>query len=526
MSTGSWRLAAPALLLLPLLLSACGGSGEDAPRTSASREQPQGAAGEVYRFAKQSSGAYFYTADEAEKGLILASVPDMRYEGVAFLRSAGADASPVYRFAHLPTGGYFYTANPQERDAVVRERPDMRFEGSTFSAAGKSEPATQPVFRLANLTNGAYLFTASRLERSVAAGMPQWRDEGMAFRAKDPSPTPTVAAGYSHSCASHADGRVFCWGSNIDGELGSSANLAPRWALQVPGISTAATAAAGIQHSCALLRDGTVQCWGNNYQLQLADGKSYPQHSLPTNIAPAPVAGLTDVQAISTNGWGSCALGDNGTVTCWGNGQRTLSIDRSAMGASVFSNGYRSACSVRASGQVRCDGDVGTVDLRSITEAYLVSVGGYHACAALRSGRVQCWGSNSDGQLARADLGERRPPALVEGLESVVGIASGSAHTCALRAGGDIQCWGSNARGQLGGGDVGGRRTVPAAVAGISTARAIAAGNFHTCALLQDGTVRCWGANEKAQLGNAATLDTGRPATVLAPGGQGALRLQ
>ncbi len=135
----------------------------------------------VFRFAKISNGAYFFTGNVGEKDQILTSFPDFRCEGLAFFRTSDGSGVPVYRFANLGNGGYFYTANSAERDFVQATRPDMRYEGSTFSVATADTPGSQPVYRLANLSNGAYLFTANAQERAFAISLGNWRDEGIAF---------------------------------------------------------------------------------------------------------------------------------------------------------------------------------------------------------------------------------------------------------------------------------------------------------------------------------------------------------
>lgn len=96
---------------------------------------------------------------------------------------------------------------------------------------------------------------------------------------------------------------------------------------------------------------------------------------------------------------------------------------------------------------------------------------------------------------------------------AVIAVASGTGHACALLAEGTIRCWGENDDGQLGNGRTDGP-SPPVAVKGISTATAIAAGGAHTCALLADGTVRCWGANLSGQLGNETTEGSLIPARV------------
>ena len=92
-------------------------------------------------------------------------------------------------------------------------------------------------------------------------------------------------------------------------------------------------------------------------------------------------------------------------------------------------------------------------------------------------------------------------------------ITAGGGHTCALRQTGTITCWGSNWAGQLGNGkntgdlrDDSADSSVPVEVEGITDATTITAGEDHTCALRQTGTITCWGNNEYGQLGNSAFL--------------------
>ena len=92
-------------------------------------------------------------------------------------------------------------------------------------------------------------------------------------------------------------------------------------------------------------------------------------------------------------------------------------------------------------------------------------------------------------------------------------IAAGNVHTCALIKDGTINCWGSNEFGALGNSSTT-SSFVPVAVSGISNATAISAGYYHTCAVLTSGTVRCWGYNVQGQLGNATATDSSVPVTV------------
>jgi Repeat of unknown function (DUF5648) len=133
----------------------------------------------VFRFAKISSGAYFYTGSAQEAEYINASIPDFRYEGVAFQQITGGTGVPVYRFAKLDSGGYFYTASEAEKNQVIALYASrFRYEGEAFKV---ESTGGQPTYRLANANNGAYLYTTSLDEYNYAGTLPGWRKEGPAF---------------------------------------------------------------------------------------------------------------------------------------------------------------------------------------------------------------------------------------------------------------------------------------------------------------------------------------------------------
>ncbi len=184
------------LAALAYLLVACGGGGQS-PENAAVTKEYEARGKEVftpsflpavYRFAKISTGAYFYTGSDEEAATIIRSYPDFRYEGVAFERDPLTIGKPVYRFANLNNGGYFYTGSVEERDQVIAAYSNMRYEGTTFAVANRFESFAQPVYRLANLTNGAYLFTTSAVERDYAVSLGIWRSEGSTFSAPVPVP--------------------------------------------------------------------------------------------------------------------------------------------------------------------------------------------------------------------------------------------------------------------------------------------------------------------------------------------------
>ena len=135
-----------------------------------------------------------------------------------------------------------------------------------------------------------------------------------------------------------------------------------------------------------------------------------------------------------------------------------------------------------------------------------VSVGYAHSCSVTSSEQVLCWGSDASGQIGD---GVNHPyaltPALAKKLSHVVAVSAGDGQTCALRTSGSVYCWGANNAGQVGGTPSATKVSTPTKVSGVTHAVAISAGTTHTCAAMDDGTVRCWGDNQFGELGTGST---------------------
>jgi CSLREA domain-containing protein len=149
--------------------------------------------------------------------------------------------------------------------------------------------------------------------------------------------------------------------------------------------------------------------------------------------------------------------------------------------------------------------------------------GDQHTCALLDDASVRCWGSNFYGQLGNGSNTNATRPVTVPGLTGITSIAGGmrNGHTCAVLGDQTVRCWGLNANGQLGDGTTANSNT-PVAVPGLSDVVAISAGHLHTCAVLGDGTVSCWGAYDYT-MGVGSPVGSSSPTPV--PGLSGAVAI-
>ncbi len=154
----------------------------------------------VYRFFNTRSTAHFYTASAAERDRVLATMPSLRYEGLAFQASSTADAalSPVYRFYNGQTGVHFYTISAAERDHLIANLKQFTYEGVAYHASTVAATGFRPLYRFYLASRGFHFFTTSSAEAGqVIAGMPQYRYEGIAYYVLGQAdPAPPSGVGY------------------------------------------------------------------------------------------------------------------------------------------------------------------------------------------------------------------------------------------------------------------------------------------------------------------------------------------
>ncbi len=344
-----------------------------------------------------------------------------------------------------------------------------------------------------------------------------------------------VAAGASHTCALEVSGAVECWGSDASGQLGdgTATTTGSATPVTVSGVTDAIEIAAGSDHSCALRTGGRVVCWGSNTDGQLGNG------STTNRTAPVNVSGLTDAVHIAAGGSHTCAIRASGAVVCWGrnrdgelgNGSgvprsRTPVAVTGLTDAVAIAAGDAHTCAIRMGGQVVCWGANGSgqlgdgsmmgrrtsVDAMGLGDAVAIAAGDLHTCAVRMGGTVACFGDNTSGQLGITGGGATMPTDLT-GITNATAVGAGGSHTCVLRAAGAVSCFGRDTEGELGdGGGAGGPTHVMSGLSGPAVQ--VSGGALHTCATLASGGVECSGDNTSGQLGDGTMTMRTSPVAV------------
>jgi alpha-tubulin suppressor-like RCC1 family protein len=346
-----------------------------------------------------------------------------------------------------------------------------------------------------------------------------------------------VALGFEHTCALLDNGKVKCWGRNDVGQLGQGHNNhlgdaagevgdgLPFVDLGLePGVTIEAVSAGG-GHTCALLSTKDVKCWGNNAFGQLGlDDKDNRGDAVGHMGSDLPIVDLGGpVTSVVAGGVSTCAVLDDQSVKCWGD-NTTGQLGQDDMDDRGDDEGEMSA--------------LDPVDLGE--PALAVAVGAFHTCALTDGvgdvGRIKCWGSGLHGSLgygASDDRGDQAGEmALLNFVNlgqstSAAAVATGTNFTCALISlAGKVKCWGFNDRGQLGLGNTTDWGTAPAHMgdnlASIelgqgAVVKQISTGMNHVCAVLDDDQLVCWGEGAEGRLGSEAKDDIGDEAGEMDP---------
>ncbi|MBC7621645.1 MAG: hypothetical protein H7293_22150 [Candidatus Saccharibacteria bacterium] len=351
-----------------------------------------------------------------------------------------------------------------------------------------------------------------------------------------------IAAFGDTNCVLLTDGQVRCWGGNAGGQLGNNNQLPSSVPVTVQGVSQAVAIAVGGDHACAILQSGQVQCWGKHRynRYGLASGGNYG--------TPFVIPGIAGATAMTATTERTCVIVAGGQVQCWGrrfySTEAAQDVGPNPPATHPFDlvptlvEGFKDAidiaavldydkvngsanqlCAVLASGVVQCrmQSAMGSriTMLEGIDDAASIRLGvvysAHSGCVLLRSGIVKCFGDNAYGALGSWGARASAIPVAVPGVVDVDSISAVGRHTCALLRSGNVTCWGVPL-GVLTYGPYGSAEPVDVrglgravTVAGIlqTGGSDIAVSGGYNCAVLADGRVQCWGANQFYQLGDS-----------------------
>ena len=255
----------------------------------------------------------------------------------------------------------------------------------------------------------------------------------------------------------------------------------------------AKSVSAGLSRSCAVTLEGGVYCWGLS-ALQKPDDMGQ------ISLVPVYITGFEgiEISSISCADTFACALTSSGGVKCWGgNFYGTLGDDRASGIVSNF-----------------------PVDAKGLSSGVVkVATGMSHACALLATGKVMCWGDCTSGQCGNSSYLHSYAPSEVVGLSGAVDLDVGDEFSCVVTENGGLKCWGFLDDGSILGSGVPGHANSywePIDVKGMSSgARAVTIGHRFSCALLEDGSVKCWGYNYSRILGDGTEIDSSIPVDVI-----------
>ena len=340
-----------------------------------------------------------------------------------------------------------------------------------------------------------------------------------------------MTVGYQYNCVTRSAADVVCWGRNQYGQAGVVGEGIGQLndPSVVEGPSDITEVNARFEHTCAIDDEGHVWCWGRNFS-----GTVDPQEKSTGEVGPAMVEGIEDALSIRLGWRSSCARLADDTLACWGsNTYGQLLTDMGGRGPHVtgpyleglvdFHQGLHHGC-MWSDTAVQCWGrnnlgqlaaPAATGQSSSPIEIELplsprsVAVGSNHSCAALDDGSVYCWGDNEYNQISLEGPAVYRTPTSIEPTWTgeVVKLLGMNRATCALTDQDELWCWGHNFAEYLG--VVGGANNEPFWPPDRITVLDelpdppvdVQMGFQHMCALLETGSVHCWGNPIVGQIG-------------------------
>lgn len=316
------------------------------------------------------------------------------------------------------------------------------------------------------------------------------------------------AAAY-HNCALTDEGKVYCWGHNNYGQLGTGDKLNRDKPVEVKGLleGKVVTAIGGTNNTSCAIAEGKIYCWGNGASGTVGNGSTTSSNTTPTAVVTGVTNGLSSsytATKLSSSGSLSatmCAVAD-GKAYCWGHNAYGQVGD----GSTTNRTAPRKVV------------DTGVLSGKTVTDISQDGSSGEttHACA-VANGRAYCWGDNGNGVLGNNSTTDSTTPVAVStsGVlngKTITRIVAGMYHTCAMTSEDKIVCWGYNGYGQLGNNSTTTSR-VPVYIYqnGQIVDEVISdlgGGTNRGCAVVKSGKSYCWGLNSSAgQIGDGTRIN-------------------
>jgi alpha-tubulin suppressor-like RCC1 family protein len=313
-----------------------------------------------------------------------------------------------------------------------------------------------------------------------------------------------VDVGYDHSCGLQADGSLWCWGSNVYGQLGIGSRIDSTAPLRVGNETTWTSVAAGLYFSCAVKMDHTLWCWGlDGYEGNLGIGLSagiFAQFTSPIQVGTA-----QDWANVVADNATTCALKTDRSLWCWGSftqfdsAPRPLRSTPTEVGGDTDWNTISlggTFCGTKTDMSLWCAGpnSTGAVGDGTTTPRLIptkvgsaqtwrsVAAGSWHTCAVAADESLWCWGSNSSGQLGDGSTVDELLPTRI-GADTWIAASSGWQTTCGIKSEHSLWCWGYNTNGNAGVGSLAGPIPLPTQVGNAANWSTVAVGFANTAAV-------------------------------------------
>ena len=329
----------------------------------------------------------------------------------------------------------------------------------------------------------------------------------------DRTTVPKLEIGDTHSAALKADGTVWTWGTNSNGQLGTGDNITKATPTKVRDIEDVRDISVGYYDTIAVKQDGTVWAWGYNGYGQLGDGTS-SDRTKPVQVIKADGAPLTKIVKVSAGTYRTVALDEEGNVWVWGYG-----YGATASKISKITNGI----DISPNYVVKQNGDVFRLDSPDVklnmNNVIRVSEGTNHALFLTKAGKGYAIGTNNKGQLGDGTTISRSEPVMIQNstgvqtLTEIKELKAGNEFSMAILKNGETYTWGSNENYKLGN-DQDNYNVYPKKNDQTNEAIFGDAGVNNGGIINKDGYVYTWGLGKYGNLGNKLFNDSSAPVLV------------